>query len=299
MALPKCIRTPEERFDNLADWPYPPNYIDDLLGYAGMRVHYVDEGPKDADQVFLCLHGEPSWAFLFRKMIPVFLGSNARVVAPDWFGFGRSDKPVEDAAYGFHFHRNMMLALIERLDLTNITLVVQDWGGVLGLTLPHEMPDRFKRLIIMNTALATGRSPGAGFLAWKAYAASQPDLDVGALMKRSTPHLSEAEVAAYDAPFPDITYKAGVRRFPEMVMVEPDMEGVPTSKRAAQFWREEWQGQTFMAVGAADPVLGTDTMKAMQNLIKNCPDPMILPEAGHFVQEWGEEIAQRALEAFG
>ncbi len=292
----EILRTPDDRFDGLEGYDFAPNYVENLPGFEQMRVHFVDEGPKNAQRTVLCLHGEPSWAYLFRKMIPVFVESGARVVAPDWFGFGRSDKPVDDAVYTFDFHRNMILAFIEKFDLTNITLVVQDWGGLLGLTLPHEMPERFSRLLIMNTALAVGKSPGAGFLAWKQFAAANPDLDVGGLMKRATPHLTDGEVAAYNAPFPDQRYKAGVRRFPEMVMVEPDMDGVETSKRAAQFWREEWQGESFMAIGKQDPVLGVETMMAMQKLIRKCPEPMIVEEAGHFVQEWGEEIACAALE---
>ena len=126
-------RTPEDRFTNLPGYGFAPNYVDTLPGYEGLRVHYIDEGSKDADRTFLCLHGQPSWSYLYRKMIPVFADSGARVIAPDWLGFGRSDKPVEDSAYTFNFHRNMMLALIRHLDLTNITLVVQDWGGLLGL----------------------------------------------------------------------------------------------------------------------------------------------------------------------
>ncbi len=294
----KALRTPDNRFSDLADWPYPPRYMDDLSGYEGLRVHYVDEGPGDAEHVFLCLHGQPTWSYLYRHMIPKFTSSGGRVVAPDWLGFGRSDKPVDDAVYTFHFHRNMILEFIEKLNLSNITLVVQDWGGVLGLTVPHEMPERFSRLIIMNTALATGQKPSDGFLQWKAYAATQPDMDVGGLMKRSTPHLTGAEAAAYAAPFPDQSYKAGVRRFPEMVMIEPDMEGVDTSKRAAQFWRDEWQGASFMAVGEQDPVLGPEVMERMRGLIRNCPPPFMLSQAGHFVQEWGAEVADEALVHF-
>ena len=295
----ECLRTPDDRFADLDGWDYPANYVDDLPGYIDMRVHYVDAGPSDADHIVLCLHGEPSWAYLYRKMIPVFVESGARVIAPDWLGFGRSDKPIDDAVYRFDFHRDMIIALIERLDLQNITLVVQDWGGVLGLTLPHQMPERFSRLLIMNTALAVGKTPGPGFLAWKAFNAANPDLDVGGLMKRSTPILSKGEVAAYDAPFPDQRFKAGVRRFPELVMVEPDMEGVEVSKRAAKFWREEWQGESFMAIGRKDPVLGVETMMAMKSLIRNCPDPLMVEDAGHFVQEWGEDIAKAALESWG
>lgn len=292
-------RTPDERFENLPGWPYEPHYVDDLPGYEGLRVHYVDEGPENAVRTYLCLHGQPTWSYLYRKMIPVFLDSGARVIAPDWLGFGRSDKPVDDAAYTFDFHRNMMVELVGRLDPKEVTLVCQDWGGLLGLTLPPDMPERFERLIVMNTAIATGQSPGEGFNQWKAYNRSQPDMDIAALMKRATPILSDAEAAAYAAPFPDASYKAGVRRFPELVMVSPDMEGVDVSRRAAHWWAHEWDGDTFMAVGAADPVLGPPAMEALRRTIRNCPDPMIIEEAGHFVQEWGEDIARAALKAFG
>jgi pimeloyl-ACP methyl ester carboxylesterase len=298
MTLQK-VRTPDERFAGLPGFDFAPNYIDTLPGYEGLRVHYVDEGPKDAQHVFLCLHGQPTWSYLYRKMIPVFLESGARVIAPDWLGFGRSDKPASDNTYSFHFHRNMMLAFIRSLDLGRITLVVQDWGGLLGLTLPMEMPQRFDRLIVMNTTLAVGQSPSEGFDQWKAYARSQTDMDVAALMKRSSPVLSDAEAAAYGAPFPDASFKAGVRRFPEMVMVDPGMEGADISRRAAEWWRSEWIGQSFMAVGAADPVLGPAVMAVLQGQVRNCPAPMVVAEAGHFVQEWGEPIARAALASFG
>ena len=290
-----AVRTDDKAFQNLPGWPYAPHYVDDLPRYEGLRVHYVDEGPKDADQVFLCLHGQPTWGYLYRKMIPVFLTAGARVIVPDWLGFGRSDKPVDDRVYTFHFHRNMMLALIERLDLQNITLVVQDWGGLLGLTLPMEMPDRFKRLLVMNTVLATGLPAGKGFDDWRAFNRANPDMKIGALMKRATPILTDAEAAAYDAPFPDVTYKAGVRRFPELVMTSPDMEGVDLSKRAVSYFRHDWQGDSFMAVGMQDPVLGPKVMAYMHSVIKSCPPALEIPEAGHFVQEWGDRVALRAL----
>jgi len=292
-------RTPDDRFANLPGYEFAPNYVDALPGYEGLRVHYIDEGSKDADRTFLCLHGQPSWSYLYRKMIPVFAGSGARVVAPDWLGFGRSDKPVDDSSYTFNFHRNMMLALIRHLDLTNMTLVVQDWGGLLGLTIPVDMPERFERLIVMNTAIAVGQSPGPGFEAWKAFNRSQPDLDIAALMQRASPILSAAEAAAYAAPYPDASYKAGVRRFPELVMVSPEMEGVEVSKRAARWWTEAWTGPSFMAIGAQDPVLGLEHMHALRAQIRNCPEPLIIPDGGHFVQEWGDGIARAALAAFG
>jgi pimeloyl-ACP methyl ester carboxylesterase len=231
-------------------------------------------------------------------MIPAFTAAGHRAVAPDWFGFGRSDKPVADAAYTFNFHRNAMLAFIERLDLNNITLVVQDWGGLLGLTLPMEAPHRFKRLLAMNTTLAVGESPGPGFDAWRAYAAANPDLPVAALMKRSTPILSDAEAAAYEAPYPDVTYKAGARRFPQLVMTSAEMEGADISRRAALWWRSEWSGQSFMAIGEADPVLGPPVMERLRETLRGCPEPMRIKDAGHFVQEWGQPIAEAAVRAF-
>ena len=295
----QTVRTPDARFADLPGFDFAPNYLEDLPGYEGLRVHYLDEGPHEADCVFLCLHGQPTWCYLYRKMIPVFRESGARVIAPDWLGFGRSDKPVDDAIYTFEFHRAMLLAFVEKLDLKNITLVCQDWGGILGLCSGPDLAGRLSRLLVMNTAIPVGISPGAGFDAWKAYNRSQPDMDIAALMKRGTPVLSDAEAAAYAAPFVDQTYKAGVRRFPELVMVSPDMEGVEVAKRAAAWWANDWSGQSFMAVGMQDPVLGEPNMRALQKQIKNCPDPMLVEDAGHFVQEWGAPIAHAALKAWG
>jgi pimeloyl-ACP methyl ester carboxylesterase len=295
-----AVRTPEARFADLPDFPWTARYAEDMPGFAGLRGAYIDEGPRDANHTFLCLHGEPTWSFLYRKMIPVFLAVGARVVAPDFLGFGRSDKPAEVGDYSFHFHRDYLLRLIERLDLRNITLVCQDWGGLLGLTLPLDrgFAPRLSRLLVMNTALAVGAAPSEGFVAWRAYCRANPDLPVGALMKRSTPMLSEAEVAAYEAPFPDVRYKAGVMAFPELVMTEPDMPGVAESRAAAAFWSQEWSGPTFMVVGAADPVLGPPVMAALRATIRGCPEPMVIAGAGHFVQEWGRPIAEAALKAF-
>ncbi|HEX4302699.1 MAG TPA: haloalkane dehalogenase [Rhizomicrobium sp.] len=296
-----ALRTPEDRFADVPDFPYAVRYVSDLPGYDGLRAAFVDEGPKDARHTFLCLHGEPSWSFLYRKMMPVFLRAGARVVAPDFLGFGRSDKPIEDAVYTFHFHRNYLLRLIERLDLKGITLVVQDWGGLLGLTLPVApgMRARITRLLVMNTGIAAGEPAGPGFDAWRAFMATRPDLMVGILMKRGTPMLSDAEAAAYDAPFPDARYKAGVRRFPQLVMTEPGMEGVAESIAAREFWANEWAGQSFMAYGAADPVFAPEAMERLRAGICGCPPAMVVPEGGHFVQEWGGAIAEAAVRAFG
>ena len=295
----EMLRTPDERFLDLAGFPYDPVYIDDLKGFESLRMHYVDEGPQHADHIFLCLHGEPTWSYLYRKMIPIFTAAGNRVVAPDFFGFGRSDKPVKEAVYTFDFHRNALIAFIEYLDLTNITLVCQDWGGILGLTLPMDMTDRFSRLLIMNTTLGTGDVQlSKGFLDWRAWVSKNPDMSAGRLLKLTCPHLSEKECAAYDAPFPDIRYKAGVRRFPEIVPDRMNASGAEVSRNARQWLREKWTGSVFMAVGMTDPVLGPLVMQALRNDIQNCGKPYEHPEAGHFIQEWGEEIARKALSAF-
>ncbi len=294
-----ALRTPDHRFAGLPGYDFAPRYLDDLPGFGTLRLHYLDEGPADAAEVFLCLHGQPTWSYLYRKMIPVFTAAGHRTVAPDLFGFGRSDKPAEDETYGFAFHRDSLLRLVERLDLRNITLVCQDWGGLLGLTLPMEMPERFTRLLAMNTALATGDMPlGQGFLDWRDWCRRNPDLDIATLMRRSMPFLSDGECEAYAAPFPDASYKAGVRRFPEMVPDNPDAEGAALSRRARDWWRREWRGRSFMAIGMKDPVLGPPAMHHLRQQIRNCPEPFEVAEGGHFLQEWGDEVARAALAAF-
>lgn len=294
-----CVRTPDESFRELPGFPFAPRYVEDLAGFEGLRVHYVDEGPSDGRPVWLCLHGQPTWSYLYRRMIPIFLAAGHRVVAPDLLGFGRSDKPVDAAVYSFDFHRSMLLAFITRLELQSIRLVCQDWGGILGLTLPPAMPSRFSHLVVMNTAIATGTRPlGEGFLAWRKYVETRPDLNVAALMRRSVPHLTDAEATAYSAPFPDARYKAGVRRFPNLVPERPDQPGADVSRAAEQWWKTEWSGRAFMAIGMQDPVMPPPVMEALQRRIRGCAQPMRLEHAGHFVQEWGEAVATRALEEF-
>ncbi|MBX2800111.1 MAG: alpha/beta fold hydrolase [Myxococcales bacterium] len=293
----RAVRTPEDRFASLPGFPWSAATLDDLPGYEGLRVARVDEGA--GAHTFLCLHGQPTWSYLYRKMIPVFLEAGGRVVAPDFLGFGRSDKPVDDAVYTPQFHRDMLLRLVERLDLTNITLVCQDWGGLLGLTLPLDMPERFSRLIIMNTAFPVGVAPGEGFLAWQAWVRDNPDFSIARLMQRSEDTLTDAEAAAYEAPFPDATHRAGARRFPAIVPTSPDDPFSELGVRAAKWWASEFDGPSFMAVGLKDPVLGERVMQAVRRSIRGCPEPLVLPEAGHFVQEQGEQVARAALQAFG
>jgi len=284
------VRTPETRFASLPGFPYPPRYLE----WRGLRAHYVDQG--QGERTYLCLHGEPTWSYLYRRMIPPFVASGARVVAPDFLGFGRSDKPVEESFYTFDMHRAFLLDFIARMDLTRITLVVQDWGGLLGLTLPMETPERFERLLVMNTALGTGDVPLAeGFVAWRAYVNKTPDLPCGKLMQRTCPHLTVEEAAAYDAPYPDLASKAGARAFPNLVPDGPDAPGAELSRRARGWWTSSWKGESFMAIGATDPVLGPPVMNALRKIIRNCPEPYVHARGGHFLQEWGEDIAREVL----
>ena len=291
------LRTPDERFDALPDYPFAPHYAFGLAGPEAIRVHHLDEGSADAPAVALCLHGNPTWSYLYRHMIPVFVGAGLRVVAPDLIGFGRSDKPADASWHGFVRHRDMLLALIERLDLRNIMLVCQDWGGLLGLTLPQAMPERFTRLLVMNTGLGTGQVT-EGFRQWRAYSNTQADLPVGKLIQRGKPDLRVDEVAAYDAPFPDASFKAALRAFPNLVPDGADAPGASLSREAGAFWRERWTGESFMAIGMKDPVLGEVPMRSLQKTIRGCPAPMEVAEGGHFVQEWGAPIAAAALERF-
>ena len=294
-----ALRTPEDRFAALPDYPWAPHYVNDLPALAGLRLHYLDEGPRDAPLTWLCLHGNPTWSYLYRHMIPVFLQAGGRVLAPDLVGFGRSDKPKRDAAHSFAWHRQVLLEFVERLESANIVLVVQDWGGLLGLTLPMEAPARYHGLLVMNTTLATGEAPPSpGFVAWREMCAKNPGFGVGRLLARGNPQLSPQECAAYDAPFPDSGHRAALRAFPPMVPDHPDAGGAAVSRQARTFLAQHWQGRSLMAVGAQDPVLGLPVMQALRAQIRGCPEPLVLPQAGHFVPEHGEEIARRAVGYF-
>jgi tRNA(adenine34) deaminase len=289
-------RTEEARFQNLPGYPWQPRYTTRLAGLGGMRLHYLDEGPRDAPVTWLCLHGNPAWSYVYRRMIPVFLASGHRVVAPDMPGFGRSDKPTDVAQHSFNWHRETLLEFVRHLELDHIYLVVQDWGGILGLTLPQADPARYNGLLVMNTCLATAEAPlPEGFKKWRAMCRDRPDFSIGQLFSRGNPQMSEAECAAYDAPFPDISYRAATRAFPEMVPEHPDADGVAASREASAFWREAWEGWSVMAIGAQDPVFAPVTMERLRQQIRGCPPMTLIAEAGHFVQEHGEQIAAEAL----
>jgi tRNA(adenine34) deaminase len=307
-----ALRTPDDAFDALPGYPWRPHYVSDLPSLAGLRMHYLDEGPllrssdglrtgqaQDGPITWLCLHGNPAWNYLYRKMIPVFLAAGDRVVAPDMVGFGRSDKPKRESAHSFGWHRQVLLELVDRLDLQDVVLVVQDWGGLLGLTLPMAAPRRYRGLLAMNTALATGDTPlSPGFLAWREMCAKHPEFDIGRMFARGNPQMSPAECTAYNAPFPDPGHRAALRAFPAMVPDLPDADGAAISREAREFWSNRWSGLTMMAVGAQDPGLGPAVMDVLRKSIRGCPEPMVIGEAGHFVQEHGEAIARAAVGYF-
>jgi tRNA(adenine34) deaminase len=295
-----ALRPADAQFAELPGYPWEPRYVSDLPALAGLRMHYLDEGPAAAPLTWLCLHGNPSWSYLYRKMIPVFLAAGHRVVAPDLVGFGKSDKPKKESAHSFGWHRQALLEFVERLDLRDVVLAVQDWGGLLGLTLPQAAPERYRGLLAMNTTLGTGDTPlSPGFLAWRAMCAANPEFDVARLFARGNPHLSAQECAAYNAPFPDRGHRAALRAFPAMVPDHLDADGAAVSRQARAFWSTEWTGRTMMAVGAQDPVLGLPVMQDLRRSLRGCPEPMVIAEAGHFVPEHGEPIARAAVGYFG
>lgn len=298
MRSTQVLRTPQENFEALPGYSFSTLRLENVPGYEGLSLAYLDEGPKDSKDIFLCLHGQPTWSYLYRKMIPVFVQKGIRVVAPDFFGFGQSDKPVDDEVYTFNFHRNLLIALIEKLELTNITLVCQDWGGLLGLTLPMEMPSLFTRLLIMNTGFGIGKVNEA-FLQWRDFNRKHDFLHVDRLMQKWEPSIRQEEASAYSAPFPNGRYCAGVRRFPDLVPTSSDDPIAKLSQQALAWWKTSWSGDSFMAIGMKDPILGPDVMLPMSKVIANCPPPLCLSQAGHFVQEHGEQVAKAALESFG
>jgi len=286
------LRTPDNRFANLKNFPYEPRYVE----INGARVHYIDEG---AGEVILCLHGEPTWSYLYRKMIPILAAAH-RVVAMDFIGFGRSDKFTEREDYTFEMHRSTIASFIQTLDLAGITAVVQDWGGILGLRVATELPERFARLVIMNTGLPTGDVPATeGFMKWRTYATTTPDLPIGTIVKRSAADresITDDIVAAYDAPFPDVTYKMGAQMFPWLVPIEPNQPGAREMRETREAL-SNWQKPALVMFSDGDPVTrGGDRFFRKLIPSANNEPQIVIKDAGHFLQEEkGQEIAAEII----
>jgi haloalkane dehalogenase len=292
------LRTPDERFDGLPDFPFPPHYVEVPHGdgtEGTLRVHYLDEGPADAAETVLLMHGEPSWSYLYRTMIPVITAAGYRAVAPDLVGFGRSDKPTERADYTYQRHVDWIRAVIEALDLRDITLVCQDWGGLIGLRLAAEDEPRFARIVAANTFLPTGdTAPGDGFLAWQSFSQTTPDFAVGQIISfGTTTDLAPEVIAAYDAPFPDDTFKAGARQFPMIVPTTPDD---PASQANRDAWKvlEQWGKPFLTAFSDQDPVTGGGDAVLQAKIPGAAGRPhTTIQNGGHFLQEdRGPELAR-------
>jgi haloalkane dehalogenase len=287
------LRTPDERFADLPDFGYEPKYVD----IDGLRMAYIDEGPADGT-VVLCLHGEPSWSYLYRFMIPVFVQSGFRVIAPDIIGFGRSDKPTERSSYSYAGHTNWMTTFIECLALRDITLFCQDWGGLIGLRIAGQHPDWFARLVIANTALPDAPNIGEGFAMWQKASQAMPFMDCGALLKRAvlSRELSAAEMDAYRAPFPDESYMAGAREFPLLVPTSIDDPALPANQ-AAWAVLESFTKPVLTLWAPDDVVLG----KGQGAFVKRIPGTANQPHqtftpAGHFLQDdVGAQLAEATV----
>jgi len=282
----KVLRTPDERFAGLADYPFSPHYltVTDADG-TELRIHYLDEGPRDAAPILL-MHGEPSWSYLYRKFVPILVARGHRVIAPDLIGFGKSDKPAERSDYTYERHVAWMSDWLTALGLTDINLFCQDWGGLIGLRLVAAFPGRFARLIVSNTGLPVGTGSSEGFDAWLAFSQNVPQFPVGFIVNGGTTRdLTAAEIAAYDAPFPDETYKEGARQFPALVPITPGHASV-AENRAAWAVLERFDRPVLTAFGDKDAI----TKGGERAFIDRIPGARgqphrIIAGGGHFIQE--------------
>ena len=294
--MKKIIRTPESRFENLTDYNFTSNYLDVA---KGLRLHYLDEGHKD-NPIVLLLHGEPSWSYLYRKMIPVLSKNNFRVIAPDLIGFGKSDKLINKHDYSYQNHIDWLTTFIQALNLNEITLFCQDWGGLIGLRLVTQMKDRFSMVIASNTALPIGKPPmPESFLQWREYSQHSPAFDIGKVINMGTvTPLSDEVMAAYNAPFPSEEYKAGARIFPTLVPIDSND---PESIKNLEAWEnlKQWHQPFLTIFGDKDDIMkGAEIL--FQKLVPGAKGQNhTILNAGHFIQEEkGEELAQLTIEFY-
>ncbi|MBI1200858.1 MAG: alpha/beta fold hydrolase [Phenylobacterium sp.] len=281
----KVLRTPDARFEGLADWPYAPRYqeVVDADGTT-LRIHYVDEGPRDGRPVLL-MHGEPSWSYLYRKIIAGLVAKGHRAIAPDLIGFGRSDKPAARTDYTYERHVSWMSQWLTALDLTDVTLFCQDWGGLIGLRLVAAYPERFRALVVANTFLPTGTGMTDGFRAWLEFSQNVPEMPIGGILKGGSGRdLTEAEIAAYDAPFPDESYKEGARQFPTLVPVTPEHASVAENIEA---WKvlEAFDKPVVTAFSDDDPVTRGADAQIQARIPGTKGQPHVTLKGRHFLQE--------------
>src|SRR5215469_11498493 len=295
----KILRTPDHRFANLPDFPFKPNYreIKDADGTA-IRIHYLDEGPKTADPVLL-MHGEPSWSYLYRKIVPLLVAKGHRVVAPDLVGFGRSDKPAAKSDYTYERHVRWMSDWLTAIDLRRITLFCQDWGGLIGLRLVAAFPDRFARVVVANTGLPVGATFSPAFQQWLDFSQTTPELPVGNIVNMgSLGRLTAAEQAAYDAPFPDESYKEGARVFPTLVPITPQHASVAENQQA---WRmlESFRKPFLTAFSDSDPITKGGDQPFQQRVPGAKGDKHVtVKDAGHMLQENQPAEVARVVDEF-
>ncbi len=288
------LRTPDSCFEALKDFPFEPHYVQLANGAdVALRLHYIDEGPQTAAPILL-LHGEPSWSYLYRKMIAILVAQGHRVIAPDLIGFGRSDKPSQTSDYSYERHVGWIKSFLRELDLRNITLVCQDWGGLIGLRIVADLPEIFARVVAANTGLPTGEeTPNEAFKQWQKYSQLSPDFEIGKIVSQGCVNrLKPNQIDAYNAPFPSDAYKAGARIFPSLVPTSPESPGASENKKA---WRvlRSWNKPFLTAFSDSDPITaGAD--KIMQKLIPGCCEQshVTIQGGGHFLQEdCGEALA--------
>jgi haloalkane dehalogenase len=287
------FRTPDERFENLPGYEYEPHYVE----VDGLRLHHIDEG---SGPTVLCFHGEPDWSYLYRHMVDALVASGQRVVCPDLVGFGKSDKPTDQDWYTYERHVEFVTRHLEQIDLQDVTVVVQDWGGPIGLRWAVEHPDQVGRLVILNTGLASGRV-SKGFMAWREFAESTPDLPIGMIMQgATTTDLAPEIVAAYEAPFPTPESKAGAAQFPLLVPLTPDEPGA-AEMTAVKHALSSWDKPVLVAFSDVDPVFPyPQSGEAFTGLIPTAGEQVRIEGAAHFLQEdRGPQIVDAMLAAFG
>ena len=291
MPTPELFRTPDERFDALPGYDFAPNYVE----IDGLRLHYIDEGPRDGRPI-VCFHGEPSWAYLYRKMLVPLVAAGYRVICPDLAGFGRSDKPTDRRWYTYDRHVSLVTGVLDTLALSDAVAVVQDWGGPIGLRWAVEHDSAVSALAIMNTGLFTGRV-SKGFMAWREFAEKTPDLPVGFVLQGATKsELTPEIVAAYEAPFPTVESKAGAAEFPLLVPISADSVGA-AEMAAVSDALSRWQKPALIAFSDSDPVFPHPRAgQVFCDLIPSAGEQVTIVDAAHFLQEdKGEEIAAAIL----